>query len=354
MVIVRSGDASAPEWSAEAPRVPSEPPPSETRREALAETQREASADASAETQREGLASEPAASEPFPLARDLEPSSVRASMTSLDGGWDDAASGDAAVPPAVVHAATTPAEAGPDALRHEPLPEPDRNSMTPPAESGLRRSEAGKAPDESSSREARAVAAYAEPKRPPRTKRWMFVAAAGLALTGYYAIRSPSTPPAGDPQKPEIATQGRTPEAPRSEKASEPAAPGEVAARRTAAASEAPSRPTPPSEPPKDSGKESSKGSTKETSKESAKSARSSKPVPPNATRVRLEVYPSDAKVGRRGVTQKPPYDFDVPKGKRIALEVLKKGYVTRKVTLDGSSTRVVVGLKPAKSTRSR
>ena len=56
--------------------------------------------------------------------------------------------------------------------------------------------------------------------------------------------------------------------------------------------------------------------------------------------------------VGRRGVTQKPPYEFDVPKGKRITLEVLKKGYVTRKVTLDGSSTRVTVGLARAKATR--
>ena len=61
---------------------------------------------------------------------------------------------------------------------------------------------------------------------------------------------------------------------------------------------------------------------------------------------MRLEVIPTDAQVGRRGFTQKgPPYYFDVPKGKRVELEVVRKGYVTRKVTLDGRSSRVVVGL---------
>lgn len=64
------------------------------------------------------------------------------------------------------------------------------------------------------------------------------------------------------------------------------------------------------------------------------------------STRVRLEVFPADAKVGRRGFTQKgPPYVFDVPKGKKVELEVVRKGYTTRKVTLDGASPRVVVGL---------
>jgi hypothetical protein len=76
------------------------------------------------------------------------------------------------------------------------------------------------------------------------------------------------------------------------------------------------------------------------------------KPAPPGATRVRLEVHPPDSKVGRRGVTQKPPYEFDVPKGKKVVLEVLRKGYTTRKVTLDGSSSRVVVGLARARSAR--
>jgi hypothetical protein len=70
-------------------------------------------------------------------------------------------------------------------------------------------------------------------------------------------------------------------------------------------------------------------------------------------TRVHLEVIPTDAKVGRRGFTQKgPPYYFEVPKGKRVELEVVRKGYVTRKVTLDGRSPRVVVGLAKARSTK--
>jgi hypothetical protein len=68
---------------------------------------------------------------------------------------------------------------------------------------------------------------------------------------------------------------------------------------------------------------------------------------------VRLEVIPADAQVGRRGFTQKgPPYYFDVPKGKRVELEVVRKGYVTRKVTLDGRSPRVVVGLAKARAAK--
>jgi len=77
--------------------------------------------------------------------------------------------------------------------------------------------------------------------------------------------------------------------------------------------------------------------------------------APAGSTRVRLQVFPADAKVGRRGFTQKgPPYEFDVPKGKRIALEVVRKGYTTRKVTLDGSSSRVVVGLNKIRTPSKR
>jgi hypothetical protein len=192
------------------------------------------------------------------------------------------------------------------------------------------------------------VPAHAEPVRSPRsTKRWMFVAAAGLAVTGYFAVRSPSAPPPVA-EKAETPAPANAAPAPREQEATKaPVQRGEPAGPRSPAAPAAADplpRPPPPADVPKDSGKDSPR--------EPVKSARSSKPVPPNATRVRLEVHPPDAKVGRRGVTQKPPYEFDVPKGKRIALEVLKKGYVTRKVTLDGTSTRVVVGLNRAKATR--
>jgi hypothetical protein len=66
----------------------------------------------------------------------------------------------------------------------------------------------------------------------------------------------------------------------------------------------------------------------------------------PLAERVTVEVFPEDAKVLRRGQRiEGPPYSVEIPKGKRIAVEVTSPGYVTRRVVLDGSEPAVMIGL---------
>jgi hypothetical protein len=62
--------------------------------------------------------------------------------------------------------------------------------------------------------------------------------------------------------------------------------------------------------------------------------------------RVTIQVLPVDAKVVYRGVKRPgPPYEVDVPIGKKIALEVVRKGFVTRRLVIDGSEAKVSVAL---------
>ena len=70
--------------------------------------------------------------------------------------------------------------------------------------------------------------------------------------------------------------------------------------------------------------------------------------LPVKAAIVELAVYPADAAVGHRGVMQRggPPYAFEVPVGESLAVEVARPGYVTRKVTLDGSKARLSINLR--------
>lgn len=75
---------------------------------------------------------------------------------------------------------------------------------------------------------------------------------------------------------------------------------------------------------------------------------------------VTLEVFPEDTKVFRRGLrVAGPPYSFKIPKGGRVAVELARAGFVTRKVVLDGSEPNVVIGLfrknpgSPAQRSRS-
>jgi hypothetical protein len=64
------------------------------------------------------------------------------------------------------------------------------------------------------------------------------------------------------------------------------------------------------------------------------------------ARRVTIKVLPVDAKVVYRGVKHPgPPYEVEVPIGKRIALEVARKGFVTRRLVIDGSEPQVSVAL---------
>lgn len=74
----------------------------------------------------------------------------------------------------------------------------------------------------------------------------------------------------------------------------------------------------------------------------------------PNSTRVALEIVPSDARVIQQGRLQPPPYVFDVPKGKRLTLELVRFGFVTQKVVLDGKRSVVKIGLRRAPNTHGR
>ncbi|MDQ2647828.1 MAG: hypothetical protein M3020_28785, partial [Myxococcota bacterium] len=71
-----------------------------------------------------------------------------------------------------------------------------------------------------------------------------------------------------------------------------------------------------------------------------------------DTVKVELTVYPYDSAVGYLGIMQKggPTYAFDVPKGKSIAVEVAHKGYGTRKVTLDGTQSKLWIGLRKSKA----
>lgn len=73
----------------------------------------------------------------------------------------------------------------------------------------------------------------------------------------------------------------------------------------------------------------------------------------PGTTRVTLEVKPPDAKVNQRGLAVPgPPYVFDVPKGKRITVEVARAGFVTRKVVIEDKKPLITLGLVRTAQTR--
>jgi hypothetical protein len=69
-------------------------------------------------------------------------------------------------------------------------------------------------------------------------------------------------------------------------------------------------------------------------------------PGGPDVTRVTLQVFPFDAKVTfRDGSWTGPVGEIDVPRGQRVALQITRKGYVARRLVLDGSRSKMAVGL---------
>jgi hypothetical protein len=61
---------------------------------------------------------------------------------------------------------------------------------------------------------------------------------------------------------------------------------------------------------------------------------------------VTLEVVPPDAKVFARGLMRKgPPFVFELRPGARLVVEVVRPGYVARRVVLDGNKSELAVGL---------
>jgi hypothetical protein len=96
------------------------------------------------------------------------------------------------------------------------------------------------------------------------------------------------------------------------------------------------------------------------TSPVPAPSSSTSTVVPPNeapeangadkraadVVRVLVKLTPPDAKLTYRGVAVSgPPFYVEVPKGKKLYLEASRKGYVTRKVTVDANKPETMVGL---------
>lgn len=64
-----------------------------------------------------------------------------------------------------------------------------------------------------------------------------------------------------------------------------------------------------------------------------------------------LEVTPPDAQVFTRGLLRKgPPFVFEVRRGARLVVEVVRSGYVARRVVLDGSKSEMTVGLMRKKA----
>jgi hypothetical protein len=304
MVIVYSGDSvRVPDWSAGSDRPPSEPPPSEEPRSA------------------------PPVSEPLPLAGELEEESPASAGSGgaqpPEGtGWHEPELGSGSRP-----VLSLGGDGSPDlADRLTPLG-PPWSEPAPPLP----------------------VAAPTPAKVTSRSHLWT-AALSGSALLaiGYFAFS------AAEPERPLVAESVR-PEPARPEPKIEQPKPELQPAPQVPAVSTVVS---PPSARAVDA-KAGAPAATLAAARPgaAAKAAPSKAVSAPDAasgsTRVRLEVIPTDAQVGRRGFTQKgPPYYFEVPKGKRVELEVVRKGYVTRKVTLDGRSSRVVVGLAKARSAK--
>jgi len=70
-------------------------------------------------------------------------------------------------------------------------------------------------------------------------------------------------------------------------------------------------------------------------------------PANPHSNQVRLEITPPDAKVLVRGTVRRGsnPYTFEIPKGRRITLEIVKSGYIPRRVEIDGSKPELSISL---------
>jgi hypothetical protein len=67
-----------------------------------------------------------------------------------------------------------------------------------------------------------------------------------------------------------------------------------------------------------------------------------------DTTRVTLELKPIDAKVYYLGRAQPgPPFEFDIAKGQRIAVEVKRFGFVTGRVVINDKKPVISFGMLP-------
>jgi hypothetical protein len=66
----------------------------------------------------------------------------------------------------------------------------------------------------------------------------------------------------------------------------------------------------------------------------------------PEVTRVTLEIFPANAKVTfPDGGWTGPVGEVNVPRGKHVVLQIVRKGYVARRLVLDGTKPKMAVGL---------
>jgi hypothetical protein len=69
-------------------------------------------------------------------------------------------------------------------------------------------------------------------------------------------------------------------------------------------------------------------------------------PSKPDVTRVTVEVLPPRAKVTFPGGSWTGPIgEVEVPRGQQVTLQIARPGYVPRRLVLDGSKRKVIVGL---------
>jgi hypothetical protein len=78
-------------------------------------------------------------------------------------------------------------------------------------------------------------------------------------------------------------------------------------------------------------------------------------PEDEGGTKVVVTLRPLDAKVYYKGrEVGGSPFTLSVKPGKRRNFEVVRKGYLTRKLRVDGSKTEMVIGLRPASAAPAR
>jgi hypothetical protein len=111
-----------------------------------------------------------------------------------------------------------------------------------------------------------------------------------------------------------------------------------------------PAVPVPPSEPavvqqvPEEATAPSAANSNSDAP--TSGSAKSAVNPDANVVPVTVKLIPADAKLVFRGVAvEGPPFVIEVPKGKKLSMEASRRGFVTRKITIDSTKDAVTFGL---------
>ncbi len=166
---------------------------------------------------------------------------------------------------------------------------------------------------------------------------WLLVVAAGLGLAFWMTMRQeePGSAPTGEPAPTGEAT------APGSEKTGT----ARESERNTPVKDEKTGNGAVTADPVPDATRAGAAGSEESSAPSEAEEAAS------DTKRVELIVEPLDTRVGHRGKAVKRPYVFDLPEGGKVVLELVREGYVTRRVVLDGTEATVRIGMRLDRTT---